>query len=81
MPDSDTLRLYGNEFETESIEPRSSGSARTDITHENGRRWRVDVTANGGLDAIVTTWLNGILATPGEPGWLNGALARLTRVV
>jgi len=81
MPGSETLQLYGSELELEPVEPRPGGGARIDVTHEDGRRWRVDVTSMGELDEIVTTWQDGQLADLEEPDWFDDALARIARAV
>ena len=73
-----TLRLHGTEITITYVESRGSGAC-IDI-EQGGRRWRVEVSAQGELEAIETTWRDGQLADLDQPDWLGDALAR-TRAV
>jgi hypothetical protein len=73
-----TVHVRGMEVEAEHIEDRPSGGARLDIEHPDGRRWRVVVTSQGTVSAVVTERdADGQLVEPTEPEWLGDALRRL----
>ncbi|WP_254274183.1 hypothetical protein [Haloarcula marina] len=73
----DTMEVYtGTEVHVEHVDRLASGGARFDITAEDGRKWRVDVTRDGGMD-VVTTWRDGTLADVDVPEWFDDVIARL----
>ncbi|QIO22690.1 hypothetical protein [Haloarcula sp. JP-L23] len=77
MPD--TMEVYtGMEVTVEHVESLSSGGARFDITAEDGRKWRIDLTRDGETD-VVTTWRDGTLADVAVPEWVDDVTARLAR--
>ena len=76
----DTLETYTGETVTvEHVKPLSNGGGRFDITTEDGRKWRVDVTRDGGVD-VVTTWEDGTLADLDVPEWMDDVTGRLSRL-
>jgi len=77
MPDEIDMTLYGHHLAIELLEDRAGGGARLDITHADGRRWRLAVTATGELDHMITTWRDGKLADLDDPDWLDDLLVRL----
>ncbi|MDY6818403.1 MAG: hypothetical protein SVG88_07055 [Halobacteriales archaeon] len=65
----------------EPVEPRSGGGMRVDIEpQDDTRKWRVDVSATGDDNEIVTTWRDGELADLDEPEWLEEAITRVQQV-
>jgi len=74
--DTRTVAMHGIEIEVTHLKDRPGGGATLDIETDD-RRWRVDVTATGDLDGIVTTWRDGQLATLEDPDWLGELLTRL----
>jgi len=81
MSESHSLTVYdGTEIEVEPVKPLPDGGARMDIRAEDGRKWRIDIPANGSDADVVTTWENGSLADLDEPEWLGDVVARLQRV-
>ena len=83
MPTNETrtVRLDGSEIEIEHLADRPGGGARLDVDHEDGRRWRVQVTGTGKVDEIETTWRDGQLADLDEPDWMDDLLARVRAAV
>jgi len=76
MPD--TITAYdGTEVTVEHRKTLPTGGARFDITAEDGRKWRIDVTKSGESQDIVTTWRDGTLADLDVPEWMDDVLARL----
>jgi len=76
MPD--TMEVYtGMEVTVEHVDSLSSGGARFDITAEDGRKWRLDLTRDGQTE-IVTTWRDGTLADLDVPEWIDAVTSRLT---
>jgi len=60
MPD--TIEVYtGTEVTVEHVDSLPSGGARFNVTAEDGRKWQLDLTRDGGVD-VVTTWRDGTLA-------------------
>lgn len=54
---------------------------RVDIEpQDDTRKWRVDVSATGDDNEIVTTWRDGELADLDEPEWLEEAITRVQQV-
>jgi len=79
MPETQTITTYtGVDVEVEHVKPLSSGGGRFDLTAEDGRKWRVDVTKSGKVKEVVTTWRDGTLADLDEPEWIGDILSRLT---
>jgi len=78
MSDEIDMTLYGNELTIELIEPRNSKRV-VDVTHDDGRKWRLIVNSQGDIDELETTWRDGQLADLDQPDWLQDALARLAR--
>jgi hypothetical protein len=75
MPD--TIQVHtGIEVTVEHVETLPNGGARFDITAEDGRSWRLDLTRNGEME-IVTTRRDGTLADLDTPDWLGDVTARL----
>lgn len=76
MPE--TIRtIDGSEAEIEHVKPLTGGGARFDITAEDGRRWRLDVTRSGNAE-VVTSWdRDGNLADVELPDWVDDILVRL----
>jgi hypothetical protein len=79
MAQEATTTIAGHEVTITIIDQRLGGGARIDTEADDGRRWRVDVTATGELDAIVTTWQDGELRDLDRPWWLEDVIARLAR--
>jgi len=79
MGQQHTVSIDGQEVTVTPIEEQPGGGARIDVEADDGRRWRVDVTATGELDAIVTTWQDGELRDLDRPWWLEDVIARLAR--
>lgn len=78
MPD--TMEVHtGIEVRVEHVESLADGGARFDITAEDGRRFRVDLTRDGATE-VVTTWRDGTLADLDVPSWLDDVTARLARL-
>jgi hypothetical protein len=80
MPANDTRTVHvrGTEIEAKHIEDRPGGGATLDIEHPDGRRWRVQVTAQGEVTTIVTAWdSDGQVVPAEEPDWLSDALRQL----
>lgn len=76
----DSMEVYtGEEVNVEHLKTLSSGGARFDITAEDGRKWRVDVSREGDTE-IVTSWRDGTLADIELPEWAGDVTARLARV-
>lgn len=76
----DTLETYTGETVTvEHVKPLSNGGGRFDVTAEDGRKWRIDVTRDGDVD-VVTTWEDGTLADLDVPGWMDDVTGRLSRL-
>jgi len=76
----DSMQVYtGEEVTVEHVKTLSSGGARFDITTDDGRKWRVDVTRDGDVE-IVTSWRDGSLADLELPEWADDVTARLARV-
>ncbi|WP_276271598.1 hypothetical protein [Haloarcula litorea] len=77
MPD--TMEVYtGTEVTVEHVDTLADGGARFDITAEDGRQWRIDLTRDGETE-VVTTWRDGTLADLDVPEWLDDVTARLTQ--
>ncbi|MBX0323032.1 hypothetical protein EGH21_08335 [Halomicroarcula sp. F13] len=77
MPD--TMEVYtGIEVTVEHVDSLPSGGARFDITAEDGRKWRIDLTRDGETE-VVTTWRDGTLADLSVPEWLDDVTARLAQ--
>lgn len=77
MPDK--MELYtGDVVTVEHVKPLSNGGARFDISTDDGRTWRVDITRNGDSE-VVTTKRDGTLADLDVPEWLDDVVARLSR--
>lgn len=77
MPD--TMEVYtGDVIEVEHVKSLASGGARFDITAEDGRKWRIDVTRDGNTE-VVTSWRDGTLADVDVPEWMEDVAARLIR--
>jgi hypothetical protein len=79
MAQDRTISIAGQEVTVTPIEEQPGGGARIDVEADDGRRWRVDVTATGELDAVVTTWQDGELRDLDRPWWLEDVIARLAR--
>ncbi|WP_420182122.1 hypothetical protein ACNO8S_14035 [Haloarcula sp. KBTZ06] len=76
----DSMEVYtGEKVSVEHIKTLPGGSARFDITAEDGRKWRVDLTRDGDTE-IVTSWRDGKLADLELPEWAGDVTARLARV-
>jgi len=69
----------GQEVTVEHVKTLSGRGARFDITTEDGRKWRVDVTRDGDVE-IVTSWRDGTLADLELPDWADDVTAQLARV-
>jgi hypothetical protein len=77
MPD--TIEVYtGDVVTVEHVDTLPNGGARFDLSTDDGRTWRVDVTRNGDSE-IVTTKRDGTLADLDTPEWLDDVVARLSR--
>jgi hypothetical protein len=77
MPD--TMEVYtGIEVTVEHVDTLANGGARFDITAEDGRKWRLDLTRDGQME-VVTTWRDGTLADLDTPDWLDDVTARLVQ--
>ncbi|MFC6973450.1 hypothetical protein ACFQL1_19950 [Halomicroarcula sp. GCM10025709] len=77
MPD--TIEVYtGDVVTVEHVDALPDGGARFDLSTDDGRTWRVDVTRDGGSE-IVTTKRDGTLADLDTPEWLDDVVARLSR--
>ncbi len=77
MPD--TMEVYtGDVVTVEHVDTLASGGARFDITAEDGRKWRLDLTRDGQTE-VVTTWRDGTLADLETPDWLDDVTARLVQ--
>jgi len=75
----DTIEVYtGTEVEVEHVKSLASGGARFDVTAEDGRKWRIDVTREGEVE-LVTSWEDGTLADLPLPEWIDDVAARLTQ--
>lgn len=75
-----TIEVYtGEEVNVEHIKALGDGGARFDITAEDGRKWRVDLSRDGDTE-IVTGWRDGELADLELPEWAGDVTARLARV-
>jgi hypothetical protein len=75
MPD--TIEVYtGTEVTVEHVDSLPSGGARFNVTAEDGRKWQLDLTRDGGVD-VVTTWRDGTLADLALPDWMDDVTARL----
>ncbi|MBV0923198.1 hypothetical protein KTS45_03205 [Halomicroarcula limicola] len=75
MPD--TMEVYdGTEVTVAHVDSLANGGARFDITADDGRKWRIDLTRDGETE-VVTTWREGTLADLGVPAWLDDVTARL----
>ncbi|CCQ34914.1 hypothetical protein HLRTI_002323 [Halorhabdus tiamatea SARL4B] len=68
----------GDEVEIKHVKELANGGARFDITADDGRKWRVDITRTGSID-LVTTWRDGVLEDLDEPDWMTDVIARLQR--
>lgn len=78
MPD--TMEVYtGIEVEVEHVDSLSDGGARFDVTAEDGRKWRLDITRDGAVD-VVTTWRDGTLDDVEVPEWMDDVTSRLARM-
>lgn len=76
----DTLELYtGDTVTVEHVKPLADGGGRFDVTAEDGRKWRIDVTRDGEVD-VVTTWRDGTLADLDVPEWMDDVTGRLSRL-
>ncbi|WP_146417588.1 hypothetical protein [Haloarcula hispanica] len=76
----DSIEVYTDEEVTvEHMKTLSGCDARFDITAEDGRKWRVDLTRDGDTE-IVTSWRDGELADLEFPEWAGDVTARLARV-
>jgi len=76
MPD--TMEVYtGMEVTVEHVNTLANGGARFDITAEDGRKWRLDLTRDGQTE-IVTTWRDDTLADLDVPEWIDDVTSRLT---
>ncbi|KAA9405958.1 hypothetical protein Har1131_03725 [Haloarcula sp. CBA1131] len=74
------MQVYtGEEVTVEHMKTLSSRGARFDITTDDGRKWRVDVTRDGDVE-IVMSWRGGELADLELPEWAGDVTARLARV-
>lgn len=77
MPD--TMEVYtGIEVTVEHVGTLANGGARFDVTAEDGRTWRLDLTRDGQVE-VVTTWRDGTLADLDTPDWLDDVTARLVQ--
>jgi hypothetical protein len=77
MPD--TMEVYtGDVVTVEHVEALPDGGARFDVSLDDGRTWRIDVTRDGDSE-IVTTKRDGTLADLAVPEWLDDVVARLAR--
>lgn len=77
MPD--TIEVYtGDVVTVEHVKPLSNGGARFDVTAEDGRQWRIDVTRDGETE-LVTSWRDGTLADLDLPEWMDDVAVRLAR--
>jgi len=75
-----TIEVYtGEEVNVEHIKAPGDAGARFDITAEDGRKWRVDLSRDGDTE-IVTSWRDGKLADLELPEWAGDVTARLARV-
>ena len=73
MPD--TIEVYtGTEVTVEHVDSLPSGGARFNVTAEDGRKWQLDLTRDGGVD-VVTTWRDGTLADLALPDWMDDVTA------
>jgi hypothetical protein len=77
MPD--TMEVYsGIEVEVEHVKTLAKGGARFDITADDGRKWRLDLSRTGDVE-IVTSWRDDTLADMDVPEWIDDVTARLAR--
>lgn len=77
MPD--TIEVYtGDVVTVEHVESLPNGGARFDVTADDGREWRIDVTRDGDAE-LVTSRRNGQLADLDLPEWMDDVTARLAR--
>ncbi|EMA34389.1 hypothetical protein [Haloarcula japonica] len=76
----DITAVYtGGEVTVQRVETPSNGGTHFDITSEDGRKGRVDLTRDGDTE-IVTSWCDGKLADLELPEWAGDVTARLARV-
>ncbi|MEE6210880.1 hypothetical protein U3A55_12045 [Salarchaeum sp. III] len=79
MPQTLEMSTFdGTDVEIELVKPLPGGGQRIDVTSEDGRRWKLDVDRNGGIDPI-TTWRHGTLADVDIPDWMGDVIAQLQR--
>jgi len=77
MPD--TIEVHTGDLVTvEHVDTRPDGGARFDLSTDDGRKWRIDLTRDGETE-LVTTWEDGTLADIDRPDWLDAVTARLTQ--
>ncbi|WP_135363426.1 hypothetical protein [Halosimplex halophilum] len=79
MPDTMTMRDYeGTEVEVEKVQETGAGGARLDVTHPDGRKWRLEVSRSGKPE-VVTSWRDGQLTDLEIPEWLEDNLRKAAR--
>lgn len=79
MSDEFDITLYGEELTVELAAFRSGGKRVVDVTHADGRKWRLVVKSTGTLDHVETTWRDGQLADLDQPDWSDDLLARMAQ--
>jgi hypothetical protein len=79
MSDTISCTLYGEDLTIENVRPRNGSGAVLDVEHDDGRKWRCEVTGSGKIDEILTTWRDDTLADLDEPDWLEDVLAELQK--
>lgn len=82
MSQAQTIETYtGDSVDVEPVRELSGGGTRIELDVDDGPRWRVDVTASGTIDEVVTSWNSrDELADIDLPEWVEDVLARLHRV-